>query len=321
MKYNLKLVLLFVLSLICVSVFPYIGRGGTSLTSEEGQFILTQLRFPRVLLGFFAGAGLSLAGLIFQGLFRNNLATPYTLGVSSGAAFMVSLWIKLGFSFSFAYFNGLAIAGFLGALLSITVVMSLASALKRFEPSTMILAGVGQGMFFSSAVLLIQYFGSVFEVNRMVQWTFGGVEVIGYSSLIKILPILLITSSFTYSRAKALNILTLDEDLALSRGINTGLLRKVLFLLISLLVGFIIAEAGPIAFIGLIAPHTMKRFFKFDYRYLIPASLMFGGICLSFCDLIGRMMSSNLEIPVGIVTAFLGGPFFLFILIKGRENS
>jgi iron complex transport system permease protein len=317
----MKLLGLLIASLICLFVFPYIGRGEVDFASEEGAFILNQLRYPRVLMSFVVGAGLSLAGLIFQGLFRNNLATPYTLGVSSGAAFMVSLWIKLGLSFSFYWFNGLAIAGFLGALMSITIVMTLSAALKRFEPSTMILAGVGQGMFFSSAVLLIQYFGNVFEVNRMVQWTFGGVEVIGYSSVLKILPILLLTALIAFSKAGALNVLTLDEDLALSRGINTRRLRKFLFFITSILVGFIIAEAGPIAFIGLLAPHAMKKIFKFDYRVLIPASLLFGGIALSVCDLLSRSLNATMEIPVGIITAFLGGPFFLFILIKGREEG
>lgn len=317
----MKLLGLLIASLICLFAFPYIGRGEVDFASEEGAFILNQLRYPRVLMSFVVGAGLSLAGLIFQGLFRNNLATPYTLGVSSGAAFMVSLWIKLGLSFSFYWFNGLAIAGFLGALMSITIVMTLSAALKRFEPSTMILAGVGQGMFFSSAVLLIQYFGNVFEVNRMVQWTFGGVEVIGYSSVLKILPILVLTALIAFSKAGALNVLTLDEDLALSRGINTRRLRKFLFFITSILVGFIIAEAGPIAFIGLLAPHAMKKIFKFDYRLLIPASLLFGGIALSVCDLLSRCLNATMEIPVGIITAFLGGPFFLFILIKGREEG
>ena len=121
--------------------------------------------------------------------------------------------------------------------------------------------------------------------------------------------------------AGALNVLTLDEELAISRGINTKRLRKFLFFVTSILVGFIIAEAGPIAFIGLLAPHAMKKIFKFDYRQLIPASLLFGGIALSVCDLISRIVVSNIEIPVGIITAFLGGPFFLFILIKGREES
>jgi iron complex transport system permease protein len=115
----MKLFGLLSLSLVCLLVFPYIGRGDVDFSSKEGVFILHQLRYPRVLMSFVVGAGLSLAGLIFQGLFRNNLATPYTLGVSSGAAFMVSLWIKLGLSFSFYWFNGLAIAGFLGALMSI----------------------------------------------------------------------------------------------------------------------------------------------------------------------------------------------------------
>lgn len=317
----MKLLGLLIASLFCLFVFPYIGRGEVDFASEEGAFILNQLRYPRVLMSFVVGAGLSLAGLIFQGLFRNNLATPYTLGVSSGAAFMVSLWIKLGLSFSFYWFNGLAIAGFLGALMSITIVMTLSAALKRFEPSTMILAGVGQGMFFSSAVLLIQYFGNVFEVNRMVQWTFGGVEVIGYSSVLKILPVLVLTALIAFSKAGALNVLTLDEDLALSRGINTRRLRKFLFFITSILVGFIIAEAGPIAFIGLLAPHAMKKIFKFDYRLLIPASLLFGGIALSVCDLLSRTLNATMEIPVGIITAFLGGPFFLFVLIKGREEG
>jgi len=317
----MKLIGLFITSLVCIFLFPYIGRGEIDFSTEQGQFILDQLRFPRVMMAFTAGAGLSLAGLLFQGLFRNNLATPYTLGVSSGAAFMVSLWIKLGLTFSFAWFNGLAIAGFLGALMSVTIVMALASALKRFEPSTMILAGIGQGMFFSSAVLLIQYFGSVFEVNRMVQWTFGGVQVIGYQSVFKILPVLIIVSCLAYIKSGALNVITLDEDLALSRGINTTRLRKYLFFLTSVLVGFIIAEAGPIAFIGLLAPHAMKKIFKIDYRVLIPACLMFGGISLAFCDLLSRIISQNMEIPVGIITAFLGGPFFLFVLIKGREEG
>ena len=317
----MKLLGLLILSFICLFAFPYLGRGDVNFSSDEGLFILNQLRFPRVMMAFVVGAGLSLAGLIFQGLFRNSLATPYTLGVSSGAAFMVSLWIKLGLSFSFYLFNGLAIAGFIGALMSITIVMTLAAALKRFEPSTMILAGVGQGMFFSSAVLLLQYVGNVFEVNRMVQWTFGGVEVIGYSSVLKILPALTVVGLIAWANAGALNVLTLDEELAISRGINTKRLRKFLFFVTSILVGFIIAEAGPIAFIGLLAPHAMKKIFKFDYRQLIPASLLFGGIALSVCDLISRIVVSNIEIPVGIITAFLGGPFFLFILIKGREES
>ena len=317
-----KFSLLFLITILALIFFPFIGGedliNGSWDSSKE--FIFYNLRLPRVFTGFLVGGGLALAGLIFQALFRNQLASPYTLGISSGSAFMASLWIKLGITIDFVIFSGLSLAGFLGAMLSVFVVFGLAKVLRRFDPSTLILAGLGQGMFFSSAILLFQFIGDVFEVNRIVRWTMGGVEVVGFTSLYKILPVFILVTFLAVRNARALNVLMLGEDIALSRGINVEKLRKYLFAFLSLLVGVIIAEAGPIGFIGLIAPHSMRQIFKNDYRVLIPTSILFGGFLLISCDLIGRGLSSQMEIPVGIVTAFLGGPFFLYILLRGKHE-
>jgi len=275
--------------------------------------IVWQIRFPRILLGLLVGAGLAACGTVFQGILRNPLAEPYTLGVSGGAALGVTIGIVLAVSGAH-----LALFAFAGATLNIFLVYTVASK-KRFSNSTLILAGVILSFLFSSLVFLIFSVAKAEDVHGAILWLLGDLSSAGIS-LVKVIPFFVIPGILVFFMfSRDLNILTLGEEKALHLGVNSSGLKKLLFVVASFVTGACVAASGVIGFVGLIIPHFMRKLVGVDHVRLLPASCMAGASFLLLSDVVARTVIKPLELPVGVITGIVGGVFFLSILMRSKD--
>ncbi len=284
--------------------------------------ILWKYRIPRVLMAFLAGTGLSVSGMVFQAMFRNPLATPFTLGVSSGASLGAAIAIQCHWTFSLLKIPSPSLCAFLGAVVSIVLVFALTARPRQGSSSaTMLLAGVAVSYFFSSLILLIQYFSGFNDTYRILRWVMGGLEhIVSFHEVFGVLPFVVSGCLIVWYLTLDLNLLTTGEDFAFSRGVNVAGAKLLLFFGTSLMVGAVVAICGPIGFVGLVAPHVCRLLVGPDHRWLFPLSLCFGGAFLVICDTAARMLHPPTELPVGIITALLGGPFFLWLLLARKRD-
>jgi len=288
-------------------------------TGQERE-ILLNIRLPRVLCAFIAGSMLALSGMSFQALFRNPLATPFTLGASAGAALGATIFIRTGLIFSVLGVSGISLAAFSGALISIGLVYGLTRLKGGFSTPTLLLAGIALSFFFSSTILAIQYISGLTHSFRIVHWMMGTFAVADLQSLAGLLPLFGIGTTILLLLHREMNLFMSGEDIAISRGVNTGLVKKLIFLAASLMVGGVVAVCGPIGFVGMMVPHICRLLIGADHRFLAPTSLLFGGIFLCICDTLSRTLLAPAEIPAGVLTALLGGPFFIWLLLN-RKND
>lgn len=306
--------------LVCA---PFIGPEfislGAALTEGSGEAdIFWHLRLPRILSGFAAGAGLSLSGMAFQALFRNPLATPFTLGVSSGASLGVAVYIRLGLTAGLAGIAGTSIAAFTGAIAALSVVYGLTQLRRGFSSATLLLAGVAVSFSFSSLILFIQYISGYQHSFRIVRMLMGSLDVVGYSPFRNMGLFVAAGTLVLFGLTHELNLLSTGEELAASRGVHVKRLKQAVFITVSLMVGGVVAFCGPIGFVGMMVPHACRLVIGHDHRYLAPATLLVGGAFLVLCDTLARTVIAPAEIPVGVLTALLGGPFFLWLLLTKR---
>ena len=314
--------MLLVITAVAVVLFaPFIGANMLSMKDvfdlQSGGVdakIFWQMRLPRVFIAFLAGATFALCGMVFQALFRNPLVDPSTLGVSAGASFGATIYIWLGLSFSILGISGISFFAFIGALSSIYIVWSLSRSQYGASISRMLLAGIVVSFFFVSLIMLIQYLSNINQSFRITRWLMGGLFIYGYEPLWNVLFFSLAGFAVIWYFTHELNLLTTGEELAISRGVDVAMLIKVLFLLISLIIGGMVAVCGPISFVGIIVPHICRLLIGADHRFLTPAVFLFGGLFLVVCDTFARTAVAPAEIPVGVITAILGGPFFLWLL-------
>ncbi len=272
-------------------------------------------RLPRALAAAFVGGTLAAAGVVFQGLLRNPLATPYTLGVSAGA----SLGAMAAITFSRVLPIGVAGAALAGALLAVIVVYGLASARHAgLSTTVLLLAGVTLNAFFSALILFVQYLSDFAETYRAIRWLMGDLDVASYLPLLVALPFVLIAFAAFAWLARPLNLLSLGPEAADSRGVNVDRAQRVAFLSASLATGAAVSVGGPIGFVGIIVPHLIRLVVGADHRLVLPASVLFGGAFLVVCDVAARTVIAPLELPVGVITALIGGPFFLWLLLRKR---
>jgi iron complex transport system permease protein len=315
-----KLLVLAALWLAALLLAPLFGSHSIHLSEVFGgdptaTTILWQIRLPRVLLALAAGGTLAVCGLGFQTLFRNPLAEPYTLGVASGAALGAVVAIQIGWADSLI---GLAAASFVGALAAGALVLGLALRRAGIETTTLLLAGVAVSLSCSALILFLQYFADATKTFRMVRWMMGGLAVVGYREVLWLLPWTLGIAALAFGLRRELDLLLTGEELAASRGVDLGRLRWTLLGGTSLAIGALVAVAGPIGFVGLIVPHILRRTVGHNHLVLVPACLLAGGAFLTACDLAARTVMAPAEIPVGVLTALLGGPFFLWLLLTRR---
>jgi ABC-type Fe3+-siderophore transport system permease subunit len=276
--------------------------------------VVLGLRLPRVLLAALAGGGLAVAGVAFQALTRNPLADPAVLGVASGAALGAVLAQLAGLEGSLLASLGLAAAAFLGALTAAVAVYLIASVGGRLPVQTLLLAGVIVGLFFSAAITLIISLLDFARLGGIVHWLMGSLGALGYRPVAVMALGCLIGGGLLYSQARALNLLALGEESALQLGVEAERVKRVSFVAAALLTGVVVAHTGPIGFVGLIVPHAVRLVLGSDNRALIPAAAGAGAAFLVLADTLARVVLRPAELPVGVITAFCGAPFFIYLL-------
>jgi len=277
---------------------------------DMANLIVLNIRLPRILLAGLVGFSLSLGGVVFQALLRNPLADPFILGVSSGGAFGAVLGIILGLSFSL----GIPLMSFGGALLTIYLVLLMGSRKMGMESSTILLAGVIINAFFTAIIMFFIATAADDRLHTMLFWLYGDLSQSDYSQSLVIAPALVVGFVALYSLARHLNLITAGEETALQLGVDVERAKMICFLVVSLIIGLVVAFSGLIGFVGLIVPHLGRMIFGSDHRLLIPVSALGGAIFLIIADTVARTVISPSELPVGVITAFIGAPFFIYLL-------
>lgn len=274
-------------------------------------------RMPRVAAGIVVGAALASAGVVLQALFRNPLATPETLGISAGAALGAILAITAGSTTSLGPFSPVSLASLAGAIGAIAIVYLLASAPRRpLSTAVLLLAGVTLNAFISAVILFVQYMADFTQSYRAIRWLIGDLDVGTFVPILGALPLVLAAFVLFFMLPASLNLLSLGGDVAATRGVNVPAVQRLAFFSAGLATSAAVSLAGPIAFIGIVVPHAVRLMVGVDHRIVLPASALFGGAFLILCDLIARTIIAPIELPVGIVTAMIGGPFFLWLLVR-----
>ena len=280
--------------------------------------IIVDVRFPRVALAFLVGMGLSIAGAVLQALLRNPLAEPHLIGVSSGAALggvIAALFLSaLPFLAQFS----MPASSFAGALAAITLIYLLSQRKGVLSVYTLLLVGVILNSFFISIIIFIQSIVRADELASIFSWLLGSLSYIKHDMLIVTASVICITGGALFLLAPQFNLLSLGETRAESLGVNVEKTKRIAFVLTSLMVGVMVSVSGLIGFIGLVVPHIARLLFGSDHRIVIPASACIGGTLLVAADTLARTIIAPQEIPVGVITAFLGAPFFI-ILLKRKE--
>lgn len=309
---------------------PLFGPKGSTLQLEKvfdrtipydqniDAVIFMTTRLPRVLFGALVGFGLAIAGAVFQALLRNDLATPYTLGLSGGASLGALLAMHLGQTVLHPSIL-VPLGSFLGAIGVVTFVGILARRRSAgFSTATLLLAGVTLNLFFGAFILLLQYLADPYQTVKMIRWMMGGVDEARIQvPLFLAAPVLACGAGLT-ALGRTLDLLSLGEDAAHHLGVDVARVRWTALILSGLMTSLLVAYSGPIGFVGLIVPHTLRLLIGPGHRFLLPASGLVGAAFLVWCDTGARTLFEGVEIPVGVVTAFLGGPFFLMILLRKK---
>jgi iron complex transport system permease protein len=276
-------------------------------------------RLPRVLAAALVGASLAAAGVVFQALLRNPLATPFTLGVSSGAALGAVVAISLRLQLTLAGVSAVTAASFAGSLGAVAIVYALARARHRgLSTNVLLLAGVTLNSFFSALILFVQYMADPAETVRALRWLMGDLGVAGYGPLVAALPFTIAAFVAFAWLPRTLNLMTLGPDAAASRGVDVVRTQQIAFFSASLVTGAAVSLGGPIGFIGIIVPHLVRLLVGSDHRIVLPAATLLGAAFLIVCDVLARVVMAPVELPVGIITALIGGPFFLWLLVRQR---
>ena len=274
-------------------------------------------RLPRVLAGALVGAALASAGVVFQAMLRNPLATPFTLGVSAGSSLGAMLAILFGASASLGPLSPVPLASLAGAIVAAGIVYWLATRPGRpISTSVLLLAGVTLNSFFSALILFAQFLSDYAQVYRAARWLMGDLDVGGLSPLLGALPLVVAAFAVFALLPGSLNLLSLGPDAAAARGVDVARTQRLAFISASLATSAAVSLAGPIGFVGIVVPHLVRLLVGVDHRIVLPASALFGASFLVMCDLVARTLLAPVEIPVGVVTAMIGGPFFLWLLVR-----
>ncbi|UCF36372.1 MAG: iron ABC transporter permease [Acidobacteriota bacterium] len=316
----------FLLSISVLLLAPLVGpielslptalSDGSSLDAE----ILLRARLPRVLFAALVGGALAVSGVVFQAILRNPLASPFTLGVSGGGSLGAVLAILLGWEVSFHGISFLPLASLAGATTVVLIVYSLSKTQRHFSPLTLLLSGVVLNYICAALILLVHYFSNFTKSFMMMRWMMGALDVYDFGVVMTLLPFILIGLALLLRYSRYLNVLSAGEDWAASRGVQVERLVTLQYFGASLLTGSVVAYCGPIGFVGLIVPHILRLLLGADHRILLPTAFLMGGTFLVICDTIARTVLAPTEIPVGIFTSILGGPFFLWLLLHRRKE-
>lgn len=304
---------------IVVSKIPFLGNFISVDWPSTWETIIWNMRLPRVILGFVVGASLSVAGASFQGLLRNPLADPYTIGVSSGAALGATIALFIQTSLGVTFQVGLPFFAFLGALISLFFIYNLARVGSVVPVTTLLLAGVVVSSFLSAVISLLMLLAGE-HIRGIFFWLVGGLSLRTWSHVLMVLPYVIIGSAVIFFWSRDLNVILLGEESAANLGIEVEKVKKIVLIAASLITGAVVSVSGMIGFVGLIIPHGVRMIVGPDHRVLLPTSALVGGIYLIWIDSLARTVMAPVEVPVGIITAFLGAPFFIYLLRKKRKD-
>ncbi|MEC4674908.1 MAG: iron ABC transporter permease [Nitrospirota bacterium] len=303
------------------TVGAVLQEGGRDTDSVDlSGVILLQVRFPRIVLAFLVGGSLAAVGVGLQALLRNPLAEPYVLGISSGAAFGATLGILFGIGGTIMGLSALPVWAFLGALLSILVVYRISVAYRMLSVHTLLLAGVILNALFSALIMFAVSIADPSRAFKMMMWLMGTLIAPEYSTLLWLGVFLGGGGVVLFWLARPLNILTMGEETARALGVEIERVKKLIFVVAALMTGAVVSIAGLIGFVGMVVPHTVRMIVGADHRLLLPASALVGGMFLMVADTVARTVLSPTELPVGVVTALIGGPIFIFLLVKRRAG-
>lgn len=301
----------------------HLGLGHITPTwRPQDEVILFELRLPRVVAAALVGLALATAGALFQGLLRNPLADSYVVGASGGASLGAVIGILISTPIAVLGFGIVPLAAFLGALLATALVYQLARVGGRTPVVTLLLAGfaVSTVSYYVVSFLLILNDRLQLNVGRISAWVLGGVSVTSWTQLVVVAPVILLTSALSFGLAPSLNAFSLGEDGAARLGVDVERDKLLLIVAGSLLTAAAVTISGLIGFVGLVIPHVVRLLAGPDHRLLLPASALAGASFLVLADLLARTILAPTDLPVGILTAFLGGPYFLYLLRKTRQE-
>ena len=315
--------LLFVLLAVATVVSLYVGYkqiGISALWSDPQQReVFKQLRLPRVLMAGLIGGSLATTGAALQALFRNPLAEPFTLGVSGGAALGAAVALSFGFTFTLVGVPVVFVSAFIGAGISIYFVYSLAKTGQVVMPGALLLAGVVLNLCASAAVLLLQYVTDYTRALQILRWMLGTLDTVGFDLLWRMLIFLIPGIGLLLYHARDLNLIAIGSESAATLGVNVQRVERRIYFASSLIVAVTASVGGAIGFVGLIIPHIIRMIGGQDLRLVLPCSFLAGAAFLMIADAVARTIISPSELPVGILTALLGGPFFLWLMRRDRR--
>lgn len=328
------LALLFMLALLLAAMAIALSMGELNLSSgsvvrmllfggDDGSMeylLISRIRLPRVVLGVAVGGALSLAGVILQGIYRNPLVEPFTLGISGGASLGVAFTIVMGLHLSLGSFM-LPLSGFIGAFVIIFLVYTISSRRGAINIQNMLLTGVMISFIASSAMMFLMATTSSDNLHGIVFWIMGSLDEPNTGLINLTLIVSLVVLVISYLFVQPLNALRLGEEKALHLGFNTNVVIRVLFILASLLAGICVSVSGVIGFVGLIIPHVLRLLFGSDYRFLLAGSFLLGGIFLVLSDVVARTIISPNELPIGVITGIIGGLVFLLLMSQKRKGK
>jgi iron complex transport system permease protein len=328
---NSALLVLLALSIVgCALLGPVrldLSQALQNLASADAE-IFFRARLPRVLLGVAIGGGMATCGVVLQALLGNPLACPQMLGVSGGASLGGILgliffphWLLPVAGGYLGEISWVPLAAFLGALLSMMLVYRFSLFHGRLHPYHLLLSGVIFNSFIAAIIMFLNSIVDFYQAQGLLFWLMGSLSTRAYLTVAFIWAYIVFGFLWLWAKGISLNLITLGEEAAMQMGVETGALQRQVFVASSLMIGAMVSVSGMIGFIGLMVPHVMRLIVGSDHRLLLPASFLAGGIFLCWADTLARILLSPAELPVGIITAFLGGPFFLFLLYReGRRK-
>ncbi|MFB3894963.1 MAG: FecCD family ABC transporter permease [bacterium] len=282
--------------------------------SEMEQTILLDVRLPRIYIALLAGFALASAGVIFQALLRNPLADPFVIGVSSGAAVGAVIAMALKLPITWFGLSTIPVFSFLGGLGTIILIFTIAQTKGRLQSTTLLLAGVIVNAFFSAVMMFLASVVDADNIQRFMLWMMGHLEIVEPKLLIVVAIFIAVGWTLLWIYSRHLNVLSLGEESAAQLGVEVERTKKIVFIAAALIAGAVVSISGIIGFVGLMIPHIVRSFVGSDHRVLLPVSGLCGGIFLILADTIARTIIAPTEIPVGVITALCGAPFFIYIL-------
>lgn len=316
-------IFLYVISFIIVCIAPFLGEVTLSLndifdSSNSSNMVFWDLRVSRVLLAFFVGGILSLGGLIFQIIFKNELITPYTLGIASGTTLFTAIAIVF-----FPMLN-ISLSSVFGSIVTILILYFISKKINQnsvaVSTNSILLIGISLSYFYGSALMLVFYMSNLQENYSIIRFTLGSLDTVGFTNSFIIMCVSMIFYAIIYFNKQKIKLLLICNDTAFLKGLNVNKTTLILLIVVSLSVGISISFVGPIGFIGLVIPHVIKLIYKQSADKLFFPVFFFGGIFLVFSDLISRNLNTASTLPIGVVTAFIGAPFFVYLLIRRNKK-